>query len=1080
MSLSLPKLPRIGVLTNCLFGSMLLANMAAASIAASDSLLDELHWRLLGPFRGGWSTMAVGIADQPDMFYSASAGGGLWQTTDAGHTWAPIFEQQQSATIGALAIAPSDPKILYVGTGQPEPRYDIAAGDGVYKSSDGGQHWQALGLEKTRHIGAIWVDPQDPNTVVVAALGHMYGPNKERGIYRSSDGGASWQQNLFIDENTGVVDLAADPAHPDTLFAAAWQARNYPWMSYFTPVAGPGSAIYRSDDKGQHWQHLRGLGWPGGNLGRIGLAVCDIKNGLRVYASVDAGKEGGLYRSDDGGDSWRKLNDAKPVTSWYNSRLTVDPHDPDTVYYIGQSIHKSTDGGQHFDIIKGAPGGDDYHFLWINPKHAERMISASDQGTVITVNGGQSWSTWYNQPTGQFYHLATDQRVPYWIYAGQQDSGTVAIASRSDYGALSFRDWHPVGAEERDYDIPDPLDPNIVYGSGLGGHLTRWDARTGESHSISPWPISSYGARPTDVKYRYTWITPIAVSGKSLYLGAQVLFRSADQGQHWVVISPDLSAKSSKKLHCDGNLLPAAARDCGYGVIYSIAPSPLNQDEIWIGTDDGLIQLTRDAGQHWNNVTPPSVPAWAQISSLEPSPLQAGTAYAAVDNHRQDDFSAHVLRTHDFGKTWQDVTQGLPAGHFVSVVRADPRQAGLLFAGTDTGIFVSMDDGDHWQSLQHNLPTAWVRDVLVHDDDLIVATQGRAIWVLDHINPLRDLTAGRESSADSSGLSVRLFQPGTALRIRSNQNRDTPLPPETPLGDNPPEGAIIDYVLNEAVTGPITLEVRDAYGQIIRRFRSDDQDRIANAHRYFSRQWLQAEPHLSNAVGHHRFVWDLRYETPHAQNQNYSIGAIKGRTTPVTPQGPMVLPGIYQLDLMVDEHHYQQQLHVLADLRVVSPLAEMQQNLMWSRKIDQLLEQHYLIAAQQADLVKQLGQRLKESESGSVRVSMQKLLKDLQTNAGKKHENEPGALALDDMDEQLATIATELGITDKMPTQSQQEVVLGHETLFGEFLNHWQNVMQGSFTALNLQLEAKHLKPFLLPELDQLSAGDSGESDDMP
>ncbi|MFI4970067.1 MAG: WD40/YVTN/BNR-like repeat-containing protein, partial [Lysobacterales bacterium] len=645
----------------------------ASAQAVPDAQLAGLEWRLLGPFRGGWGTMATGIPDQPDTFYFGAAGGGVWKTNDAGATWQSRSDGLDAAPIGAIAIAPSNPNVIYAGSGHPEPRYDIAAGDGLYKSTDGGAHWSHAGLAATRHIGAILVDAKNPDTVLVGALGHIFGPNPERGVFRSIDGGRSWTRTLFVDDSTGVVDLAADPAQPNLVFAAAWTARNWPWLSYFTPIVGAGSAIYKSADGGVTWQRLGGEGWPAGELGRIGLGVTHLGNGAtRIYASIDSADHGGLYRSDDGGGHWQRVNDAKAVSTWYESRLTVAPDDPDTLYTVGQSIHKSSDAGKTFTIIKGAPGGDDYHHLWINPKNPQRMITASDQGTVVSVDGGRHWSDWYNQPTGQFYHLAADNRFPYWIYSGQQDSGTVGIASRSDYGAISFRDWHPVGGDERDYDLPDPDDANIVYGSGLGGRISRWDSRTGEVQNVSPWPVSSYGARGTEVKYRYTWFTPIAFSAQApyaLYSGSQVLFRSLDKGRHWDVISPDLTGKRDDAQHCDGDVPVGHASVCGYGVIFSIAPSPHANDEIWIGTDNGRVQLTRDGGRSWNDVTPKSVSDWAKISSLDVSALDAGTAYAAVDNHRQDDFRPRILRTHDYGRTWSAITNGLPDGHFVSVVR---------------------------------------------------------------------------------------------------------------------------------------------------------------------------------------------------------------------------------------------------------------------------------------------------------------------------------------------------------------------------------------------------------------------------
>ena len=631
-----------------------------------------------------------------------------------------------------------------MGTGQVAPRYDVASGRGMFKSTDGGKTWHPLGLTASHNIGRIWVDPRNADVVVVAALGHIFGPNPERGIYRSTDGGKTWVHALAINDDTGIVDLAADPTNPDLLYAAAWQMRGRPWLSYFEPPAGPGSAIYRSTDGGATWARLAGIGWPQGPLGRIGLAVAHTPQGTRIYATVASTSEGGVWRSDDGGGHWQRVNtDQDTFGNWYFSRLTVDPRNPDIVYSAGQSVRRSIDGGKTWTIIKGAPGGDDYHFVWINPEHPDHWITASDQGAVVTVDDGRTWSSWYNQPTGQFYHVAADNRFPYWIYSGQQDSGTIGTASRSDYGAITFRDWHPVGGDERDYMLPDPDHPDLVIGSGMGGRVSRYDGSTGQVANVTPWPINTYGARPTAVKYRYGWVTPIAFTPTephALLLGAQVLFRSTDEGDHWDVISPDLTGKKADAGDCDGQVAGEQAVACGYGVISAIAPSPGNAALIWVGTDSGLIQLTRDGGQHWQDVTPPALKPWEKISSVDASALDPATAYAAVDDHRQDDFRPHVFRTHDYGKTWKEVDAGLPTGEDVPVVRADTVRSGLLYAGTSEGVYVSLDDGDHWQSLRLNLPHARVNDLLLHGNDLIAGTQGRAIWVLDDVTPLRQLT----------------------------------------------------------------------------------------------------------------------------------------------------------------------------------------------------------------------------------------------------------------------------------------------------------------------------------------------------
>ncbi len=954
---------------------------ATAGFAVQDTVGGDIaagmHWRLLGPMRAGWSTMTAGIPDQPDTFYFGAAGGGVWKTTDAGETWHSVSDGIAASSVGALAIAPGDANVLYIGTGQVASRYDVAAGNGVYKSTNGGKTWQHVGLEATRHIGAILVDPHDPDQVLVGALGHYFGPNHERGVFRSSDGGKTWQQTLFIDANTGVVDLKADPENPAVVYAAAWQVRNYPWLSYFQPNAGPGSGVYKSTDGGKSWLRLHSAGWPEGDLGRIGLATA---SGGRVFAVVDAAPNsgnvpheesqdrGGLYRSEDGAKSWTRVSEEDWLENDYFSRLTSDPSNRNRLYSMGQSVRRSDDGGKTWTIFKGAPGGDDYHQMWINPQHPDHLVVASDQGTAVSVDGGAHWSDWYNQPTGQFYHLAADNRVPYWVYSGQQDSGTIGIASRSDYGAIGFRDWHPVGGDERDYDVPDPQDANIIYGSGLGGRLSRWDARTGEVQNISPWPLSSYGARPTAVKYRYTWFTPIAVSRIPpfpLYQAAQVLFRSTDKGRTWETISPDLSAKSpdsnkNDAKNCAGNLTAPAARECGYGVIFSIGLSSRDNDEIWVGTDDGTIQRTRDGGKHWDNVTPKQIPAWAKVASVDVSTTDPGTVYAAIDNHRQDDFRPRVLRTHDYGKTWNEIDAGLPNSGFVDVVRADPTKSGLLYAGTDSGVYISFDDGGHWQSLQRNLPNAWVRDLLIHGNDLIAATQGRAIWVLDDVSPLRQ--HDKLTAKDSAG-SI-LFQPADAMRLRGSQNKDTPPPADTALGQNPPTGAIIDYELVRD-SHNVAVEIRDASGKTIRRFASDAPESLPKAERYFTESWTQPIAPLSTAAGMYRFVWNLRGPRPRAVHYDYSIAAVFGESTPIVPEGMLVPPGEYEVVLSVDGHESRAPLKVVADPRVALDTAALAATADFSRQIDMAMERDYVGYGQLTAVDAQI-EKLVEGESREI------------------------------------------------------------------------------------------------------------------
>ena len=1037
------------------------APLAAAPSHEAADVASGLNWRLVGPFRAGWSTMVAGVPSQPDVFWFGAAGGGVWKTENAGRTWAPLFDHGPAAPIGAIAVSPSNPDTIYVGTGQPEPRYDIAAGLGVFKSTNGGKSWTSLGLADTRYIGAIWVDPKNPNLVLVGAQGHFFGPSDARGVYRSTNGGKTWSRALKINNWTGVVDIASDPQEPKVIFVSAWEARQYPWQSYFTPVTGPGSAIYKSTDEGATWTKLSGGGWPQGALGRIGLAVAHTPKGVRVYAAADSKTAGGLWRSDDGGTHWARVNNEDAFTSWYASRLAVQPNNPDIVYTVGQSIRRCTQGGKTCEIFKGAPGGDDYHHIWINPLHPDHMITGSDQGTVVSVDGGKTWSSWYNQPTGQFYHLATDNRFPYWIYSGQQDSGTVGIASRSDYGAITYRDWHPVGGDERDYDIPDQTDPSIVYGSGLGGRVSKWDARTGQIANVSPWPESSYGRRPTLVKYHYLWVTPLVASVKgtpSLYLGAQVLFRTTDRGTHLTAISGDLTGKQPGAKNCDGDVTPEAAKPCGYGSISAIAPSPRDEHEIWVGTDDGLVQMTRDGGAHWSDVTPKGIKPWWKVSAIDVPSLKDGVAYVAVDGHRRDDFEPHVFRTADYGRTWVGIADGLPHGRFVAVVRADPKAAGLLYAGTDASVFVSFDDGAHWSPLGSDLPTALVNDLLVHGNDLIAATQGRAIWALDDIAPLRE-AVGQEAEA-------HLFTPALAYRLRSRNYVDTPLPPETPVGQNPPAGAVIDYWLPDNMHGVTTLEIRDANGKTLRRFASNDKPENLPAERYFAKDWLSEPQKLDASGGFHRFVWNLRIPRPPAIEYSYGIGAIWGEGTPVEPQGAWVLPGRYTVALTANGKTYSARLDVAEDPRIKVSAADLKASFELSQQIASLSAQARIGYGEQTAVKKQLD----GIKDASLHAFVDKI----------KRKPAPGVATFESVDSILTGTESDLENVDAAPTTAQHQAVADAQSKLADVERRWNAVKSGPLAELNAALKTAGKKPVTIPPTNALTVSVPDGGQDLP
>src|SRR5579863_1888915 len=845
------KIPRILI-------PLLLTTLAAAH-AVSPALYDGLRWRSIGPFRGGRTVAAAGIADQPNVFYVAANNGGIWKTTDAGRTWQPLFDDQSTGSIGSLAIAPSDPNIIYAGSGEGLQRPDLSVGNGIYKSTDAGKSWTHLGLRDGQQIPALLVDPRNPNRVFAAVLGHPYGPTPERGVFLSTDGGVTWNKSLYKDENTGAVDLAFDPQNPDIVYAVLWAARQGPWEN--GQYNGPGSGLFKSTDGGATWSQLHGgLPTTSEGLARIGLGVAP-SDGHRIYALVEA-RAGGLYRSDDAGATWSRVNSESRIYGRGDdfAGVRVDPGNPGIVYVANTSTYRSLDGGKTFTAIKGAPGGDDYHTIWINPVHPEIILLASDQGATISVNGGQTWSSWYNQPTAQFYHVITDNRFPYWVYGGQQESGSAGVASRSDYGEITFRDWHPVGVEEYGYVAPDPLNPNLIY----GGKVTRFDQTTGEVQQVGPQLIRGE-------KYRFLRTVPLIFSPVDphvLYLASQFVLKTINGGQSWEAISPDLTRAKYDIPPSVGVFTADAQKEATRrGVVYAIAPSHKDVNVIWAGTDDGLIHVTRDGGKTWTNITPADLTPWSKVSQLDASHFDDLTVYAAINRFRLDDLKPHIYRTHDGGKSWKEIVDGLPDAP-VNTVREDPVRKGLLYAGTELAVYVSFDDGDHWQPLKQNMPPISIRDLVIHENDLVAGTHGRGFWILDDVSPLRQV------NAVSTAAEAHLFRPSAALRVRWNNGTDTPLPPEEPAGQNPPDGAILYYNLKSAASSPVTIEIFDSAKKLVRRYSSDDKpdpiDPALNVPTY----WIRHASIPTTAAGLHRFVWDLCYAPPDAVDHDYPISAI--------------------------------------------------------------------------------------------------------------------------------------------------------------------------------------------------------------
>lgn len=840
-----------------------------------------LRWRSVGPFRGGRVTAVAGIASQPLVYYMGATGGGVWKTDDAGTTWNNVSDGfVRTGSVGAVSVAQSNPNVVYVGMGEACLRGNLSSGDGVYKSTDAGKTWTHVGLPDSSQIGRLSIHPANPDVAYVAAIGHPYGPNAERGVFRTKDGGASWQKVLFVDDKTGAADITMDPSNPQVLYATTWQMLRTPWNIFTT---GPGSAIYKTTDGGDTWSKLT-TGLPTAHLGKIGVTVSPV-NPQRVWATVEAEDKGGVYRSDDGGRTWQLLNDSFNMTSrqYYYGHIFADPQDLDTVYtFCAKYFYKSTDGGNTYTEVQTPHS--DYHDLWIDPKDHLRMVNGSDGGAAVTFNGGRTWSSLDNQPTAQFYAVITDKSVPYRIYGSQQDNTTVSIASRTGGAGITVTDWHPVAGGESGYLAPTPSNPPVVYGGSYFGLLTRYDERTGETRNITVWPDYNGGRTAADVKYRFQWTYPIIVSphdGNTLYTGAQVVLRSTNGGQGWEAISPDLT-RNDKAKQQGGRL------EEYYSTIFTIAESRREKGVIWTGSDDGLVHLTRNGGRDWQNVTPPAVQPFTRINIVEASPHDAGTAYLAVTRYQLDDFKPYIFKTTDYGKTWQQIASGMPERSFVRTVREDPKRKDLLFAGTETGVFYSLDGGGRWQSLQLNLPVVPITDLTVNDDDLIASTQGRAFWVLDDITPLHSMSDALSTAA------VHLFPPRDAVRTRrAGVGRGA-----AGVGQNPPSGAVVTYSLGSAQA--VTLEFIDARGAVVRSVSSTDRNGPAGA------------------PGVHRYVWDMRYPDAHGIDGGTFMAGGNLR-------GPVALPGTYQVRMKAGGQTLTQPLRIVADPKNDAKLADLQE-----------------------------------------------------------------------------------------------------------------------------------------------------------
>jgi len=1011
----------------------------------------EMKWRSIGPYRGGRTKAITGVPSQPNVFYMAAVNGGVWKTTDFGRIWVPIFDDQPTGSIGAIAVAPSDPNIVYVGSGEGLARPDLSVGDGIYKSTDAGKTWTHLGLRDGQQIPMIVVDPRDPNKLFVAVLGHPYGPNEERGVYRSTDGGNTFTKVLSKDENTGASDLEFDPKNPDIIYACLWEQRQGPWEN--GAWAGTNGGIFKSTDGGTTWHPLTN-GLPSGD--GDGVVQADVaaspSEPNRLYATVASTRTTGIYRSDDAGDHWTRITtDARPAARIGGGDLPVpfvDPKNADTVVIASTVSYRSTDGGKTWRALKGAPGGDDYQRPWINPNNPNIIALASDQGAVITVNNGETWSSWYNQPTSQMYHVNADNAFPYRVCGGQQESGSACVSTRGVDGMITFREWHPVGVEEYGYAVPDPLNPDIVY----GGKVTRYNRRIGQVQNVAPTPI-----RPAD--FRTLRTAPVVFSPVDphiMYFAANSLWKTTTGGQSWTKISGDLTRKSWDTPANVGKFRGTdTAKPSQRGVIYAVAPSPVDVKRIWIGTDDGLIQTTSDGGLNWQDVTPKELTPWAKVSIMDAGHFDALTAYAAINTLRLDDMRPHIYRTHDGGKSWTAITSGIPDGAPVDAVREDPVRKGLLFAGTEREVYVSFDDGDHWQSLRLNMPASSVRDVIIKGDDLIAGTHGRGIWILDDISPLRQV-----DSVSGAG-DVVLFKPQAAYRVRQNNNTDTPLPPDEATGQNPPDGAIINYALKSAADGPVTLEILDAAGKVVRHYSSADPNEPPDpATAPVPVYWYRPAHPLSNAAGMHRFVWDLHYQPLRNVGPRGALPiAAVPHDTPPAATSPWVAPATYTVKLTVSGKSYTQPLTVKMDPRVKTLAPGLLQQYTLSKQLYEsvldaqaALEQLRAVRAQIKDRTASAG------AAGEALAAFDKKAQAIEGQApafgggGGRGAAAGGPDTLTSVSTSMTQLMVQLQGADVTPTTQLVAAVSDRRAAFTGLMSKWRALSGAELTALNKTL----------------------------
>ncbi len=1052
------------------FSCAVLLGLSAAGAcmaqAVPPQLFSDMRWREIGPMRAGRTRALAGVPSQPATFYLGAVNGGVWKTTDAGQTWQSLWDAQPSGSIGTIAVSLSDPNVVYVGSGEGLERPDLSTGDGIYKSTDAGKTWQHLGLRDGQQIGQIAIDPKDPNRVFVAVTGHPYGPNPERGLYRTLDGGKTFQRVLYVDDKTGASEVQIDPQHPNIVFAATWQRQQGPWEN--GAFSGPGGGLYRSTDGGDTWKKLSGSGLPDDIL-QVQMTISP-SDSRRMYAAV-ANLRGGvqLLRSDDEGVTWLHApdNDTRPEARIGGGDVpvpVVDPKDPNTVYVASVVTWKSTDAGKSWYGLRGAPGGDDYQNVFINPNNTDIIALASDQGVIISQNAGKTWSQWFNQATAQMYHVTTDNAFPYRVCGGQQDSGSACVPSRSDDGRITFHDWHPVGIEEYGYAAPDPVDPDIVY----GGKVTRYDRRTGQIQDVEPKPLRSYRVLRTQ-PLQFSPVDP-----HSLYFATNTLWLTKNGGKEWKEISPDLSRESyDLPATLDAYKDSPAAKPVRRGVIYSLGLSPVDINRLWAGTDDGLIWTTADGGGHWQNVTPPALKPFWKVFNMDAGHFDALTDYAAVNTMRLDDMRPHLFRTHDGGKTWKEIVNGIPDGAATSTIREDPKRKGLLYAGTETQVYVSFDDGDHWQSLRLNMPASSVRDLSVKGDDLIAGTHGRGFLILDNVTPLRQI-ADKVASANAY-----LYAPQTAIRIRNNMNPPTPWVPEMATGENPPAGAMIDYVLGPQFAGEVMLEILDASGKPVTRIRSTDPVPPLDPRYPDPVLWARPPRVLSAAPGHHRFRWDSRYPEVPGMSTGPDADEAVPHNTPSVATSPWVLPGSYTVRLTAGGKVLTEPLQVVLDPRVKTSTADLEAQFTASRSIyDDMLRAtaaiHEITVLR--DQLHSGGSHVPEANMASLEAKLN-LIAGAASGGGRRGVAGPPTLG--SVRTTLARLEHSIQNADAAPTAAQLEAVQIATKPLAGLLEQWQTLKQADLTALNQQLRERHLPPLSLSTQiidhdveDQIELGD--------